>query len=515
MTLSTSNRGSARPRIRARHACIACQARRVRCNVTEANPCFNCLSAGSSCEIAPSKRGRHKRKPKPSDEATHLEPSGGSVEGSAHTSNSAPDDTIASGRAQTSPQDVQSVNSLPTVLSLREQPEPVAPSSISDADTASANLINAGMFFGESNALTSVASKQTRNPLSPVQSSPGQKSRHYAVPQDSTPRAPDSHLSGALQAVKERILREHGVLDVPSSQQVTPILQAYFRWFHPYFPILDKAAFSTQFLEDKVSLLLLNAILFVGVTYADDEMVHALGYKNLGEAKSQLYNKTKLLFEADWETNSLAILQTLFLLTFLRVPMNSVKGHRYWLSAAINLAHLHGLHRTSSHGATVNGSLCPQTRLQRRIWWSLYVREIHSSTSLGLPARINDLDCDIPELCPSDVEEREPATLPWLAESLTKEQIVYMVQMPRLMSLLARVSQHFFAPRPLPDKGCTSRDDFMIAIEAWRAGLPSEMQVAETDGRPLDMWTCLLHLAYKYVPGKLCTSQAKDAFDSR
>jgi hypothetical protein len=295
------------------------------------------------------------------------------------------------------------------------------------------------------------------------------------------------------------------VLDVPPPQQVTPILQAYFRWFHPYFPILDKAEFSTQYLANKVSLLLLNAMLFVGVTYADEEAVQALGYKNLGEAKSQLYNKTKLLFEADWETNSLPILQTLFLLTFLRVPMSSVKGHRYWLSAAINLAHLHGLHRASSNGKAANGALCAQTRLQRRIWWALYVREIHSSTSLGLPARVHDADCDMPELCPSDVEDEESGAVSWLGEPLTKEQIVYVVNVPKLMKILARIAQHFFAPRPLADKEYKCRSDYMKAIEEWKSGLPLEMQTVEADGRRMNMWTCLLHLAYKYVPEILHT----------
>jgi hypothetical protein len=43
---------------RAKHACRECNSRRVRCNVTEVQPCTNCAVAGAKCEILPSRRGR-------------------------------------------------------------------------------------------------------------------------------------------------------------------------------------------------------------------------------------------------------------------------------------------------------------------------------------------------------------------------------------------------------------------------------------------------------------------------
>lgn len=44
---------------RAKHACRECNTRRVRCDVTEKQPCSNCLAAGATCEILPSRRGRY------------------------------------------------------------------------------------------------------------------------------------------------------------------------------------------------------------------------------------------------------------------------------------------------------------------------------------------------------------------------------------------------------------------------------------------------------------------------
>lgn len=51
-------------RKRARLACIACNARRVKCNVIESRPCRNCVAANALCETRESKRGKHPRKPR-------------------------------------------------------------------------------------------------------------------------------------------------------------------------------------------------------------------------------------------------------------------------------------------------------------------------------------------------------------------------------------------------------------------------------------------------------------------
>lgn len=48
-------------RKRARQACLACNARRVKCNVTERQPCDNCVAGNVACETRESRRGKHPR----------------------------------------------------------------------------------------------------------------------------------------------------------------------------------------------------------------------------------------------------------------------------------------------------------------------------------------------------------------------------------------------------------------------------------------------------------------------
>lgn len=61
--------GNTQPRRkRARLACTACNARRVKCDVVESRPCRNCVAANVLCETRESRRGKHPRKPRAREE---------------------------------------------------------------------------------------------------------------------------------------------------------------------------------------------------------------------------------------------------------------------------------------------------------------------------------------------------------------------------------------------------------------------------------------------------------------
>ena len=63
-------------RKRARQACLACNARRVKCNVTEKQPCDNCVAGNVACETRASRRGKH---PRPSKKRHSIDSSVGSI----------------------------------------------------------------------------------------------------------------------------------------------------------------------------------------------------------------------------------------------------------------------------------------------------------------------------------------------------------------------------------------------------------------------------------------------------
>jgi hypothetical protein len=152
--------------------------------------------------------------------------------------------------------------------------------------------------------------------------------------------------NGAGRSHKYRYLKDEGAFTFPSPSNYLPALQAYFLWFHPCFPILDKVEIARLFSTGTLSPSLLQAMLFIGATYCDENTIHRMGFQDRGEAKYQLYNRAKILFEADWETDKVKMLQTVFLLSFWRAGMLFIKDVRYWLGIAVTLAQTSGFHRS-------------------------------------------------------------------------------------------------------------------------------------------------------------------------
>lgn len=145
---------------------------------------------------------------------------------------------------------------------------------------------------------------------------------------------------------KYRYLQSEGAFNFPAQDDCLAILHAYFLWFHPCFPILDRAETANLHAQCKIPPLLLQSLLFIGATYCDENIIQRIGFKDRREAKSILYNRARLLFEAEVELNKIVTLQAVFLLSFRRTGPSDTKDVRYWLSIAITLAQSYGLHRS-------------------------------------------------------------------------------------------------------------------------------------------------------------------------
>lgn len=149
---------------------------------------------------------------------------------------------------------------------------------------------------------------------------------------------------------KLRRLEADGAFDFPTKDQCFPLLQAYFNWFHPCFPVLDRVDVASRFQDETLPPLLLQAILFIGAIYCSDDALRQLGLGDRLSAKAQFYNRGKLIFEAEWETDKAILLSSVFLLSFWRGCATEFKDVRYWLAIAITLAQSCGLHRRCVHG---------------------------------------------------------------------------------------------------------------------------------------------------------------------
>lgn len=448
-------------RSRAKHACKECNQRRVRCDVMNKHPCTNCETSQSTCLILPSKRGRYPRKNRQSN-------------------------------VKREPRESPQVNTKPASSTDEGTAEERTPPAPLKALTDAAVPEEGSLFFGESNFLTLVPSGRQEPQPTAVKGRLSFPLNPLSTPQPNhQPTASISvlHLSQGTQ----RYLKDEGALTFPAFSTCLPVIQAYFKWFHPCFPVLDRPTIARKLATMDISPFLLQAMLFIGATYCEEEAVVAMGFRDRTEAKSLLYTRARLLFHADWEKDRITLIQGLFLMSFWRGESSDVRDVRYWLGVVITMAETCGLHR-STKLTTRDAQLA---RIRRRIWWSVYSREGQSAASLGLPMRIRNEDCDIEPLTAQDLScDRDDSPLTALGAP-TQEHMVYPVKMAELARLLGKIIDVHFIPGRTP----TAQEEIIhlqTALEEWKESLPDELRRISAEDDP-SVLSCLLHLAYNHL----------------
>ncbi|GJN71818.1 cutinase transcription factor 1 alpha [Purpureocillium lilacinum] len=379
----------------------------------------------------------------------------------------------------------------PSPRRIAPAPDQIAPTDTTE--TPSSTSAAGTLFFGESNFLTLVPGDEAAA-AGGVGSTPGGQKPRLTFPIPGSPGSQSQAEGAGISAGTMRYLRDEGALTLPDLQTCLPALQAYFTWFHPSFPILDRAEITRRLAAMDISRFLLQCVLFIGATYCDDDTILAMGFRDRSEAKRLLYQRARLLFHADWEKDEIILIQSIFLMSFWRGGPADVRDVRYWLGVVITLSESHGLHRSPRSQVSKNIHVA---RMRRRIWWCIYVRERQVAVALGLPSRIRDEDCDVEPLTASDLESEICCSSNPLFGSCQPEHITYSIKMVELAKLLGRIIDLQFSPGQ-PASTAADVEGLDTALEAWRNSLPESMRCATDEGSE-SVWTCLLHLAYNHL----------------
>jgi hypothetical protein len=360
---STALNGRSRPR--AKRACKTCNARRVKCNVTEEQPCTNCRNTGSACELKASRRGkcgspflqrslhntdalqsRYDRHPSFSRVLSEPKSSSNTPPRQHHGVDSEQttlEDQPRNGMYNRS----ESMSQAPGNANIESLAGGTPVFHITPPSTTYLDAISNGadstVFLGESNSISLVHAPQTSSAAS--HSSPADKTRlRYPIPDAVSIRT--STFESRRKAARIEYLTKEGVFSFPSSEVYEVLLGAYFEWFHPCFPILDRYRFFSSYIAKSISPLLLHSVLFVGATHCNENVMRRLGYHDRQEARNEMYNHAKDLYDADYETDKVTVSQALFLMSFWRAGPLLEKDTRHWLGAAISLAQTKGMHRS-------------------------------------------------------------------------------------------------------------------------------------------------------------------------
>lgn len=497
---------------RARQACIVCNTRRVKCNVTESMPCRNCLADGQRCEVRESRRGKHPRrrlghaaKPARPETQTRPHPPPGGIDEVAASEALVTllRDNDRGRRASLDTPVYAHADSIEPDTTMSVSPRTTTHHTVSTSTEAEAEA--SSVFLGESNTLRYVHADAADGDAEPQDDTSPGSTVHLLHQVSETDTAVDmegkppgdskTHDGGdstpAWVAKRRRIqmqfLQAAGALTFPSAVTVDSLLDAYFRWFHPCFAVVDEADTRQKQRAGTLSPLLLQAMLFIGAIHAtgDDADITQ-------RQKYIYYNRCKDLYDADYERDKVTIIQSVFLMSFWRSGPFLEKDTRHWLATAISLAQSKAMHRSAARVAraaasTTTGSpmACQLRQLKQRLWWSIYTREQQCAAALGLPSRISDEDCDVAMLLPQDFE------FAFAGES--HEGTDFLIGATGLARILGTIIRYGYAPGKSLTAACKAT--LRKELRAWKP--PSLDAHLEDEGSATStFYTRLLHLSY-------------------
>ncbi|UPX10434.1 uncharacterized protein EKO05_0001095 [Ascochyta rabiei] len=479
--------GDPRPRKRAKLACTNCNARRVKCDVTDQQPCRNCATAQVVCETRESKRGKHPRKLRVENEKRN-----GIVKIDNANNNAnlgmlpeRHDDDIAASHVLASlstkfhsPAENQTANN--EIDFQFATPRTRSESQVGFQQTETTRPEDdAAVFLGESSSLRYVTGEETRVPAR------DRPRLRHAVPNAVKAEALVPEWEAERRRKRMEALQAEGAFSFPPSSVRIALLEAYFQWFHPHFAIVDEADLWESHRQGTISPLLLQAMLFIGVIHCEELTLRNLGWGNRHRARYIFYIRAKDIYDASYETNKVIVIQAVFLMSFWRAGALLEKDARHWLSAAISLAQTKALHRSTGESDEKSA------KLKRRLWWAIYVRERQCGSALGLPNRIRDEDCDVEPLSSSDFEW---AYLPTTSPIDMERYKDYGVGMVQLAVFLGRIVDAGYLPNHTlkPEDRATIRDE----LYKWKRELPLVMQVSADTVDDSSFQASMLHLAY-------------------
>ena len=434
---------------RASLACQSCRTRKVRCDVlANGTRCTNCRLDRLECVVLPSRRGKTNRTRNSSNAQTMRTattqpgnpPVNSDAEVTRHESWAAP-----SGGA----------GPVPACVTFDEDGDNVESGRQSVFDEPTHNDTD----HARSGSYAALVTPESRTDafLTPETRTDGLQQH-----QNPTERAP---LPAFIAPLSSRILNEDleylvhkGALMVPEPDLQLEILRAYMYSVHPFMPMLDYRSFIHAVLSNRgdgrISLLLFQAVMFAGLHSLELPVLHRLGFESAKQARKVFFNRARLLYEFDVESDSAAVLQSLILMSSWYSKRDERRDTWHWTGLAYDVARRMGLHREP----TSRYSSEKVRHFHRRLWWSLYIRDRMIALGTRRPMRIHDSDCDAAiltledfDLDPLEESYQEQALMPSAKEN--KSTALMCIELAKLCTCIGRVvSSQYTTVRTQPDQ---------------------------------------------------------------
>ncbi|KAK9468712.1 fungal-specific transcription factor domain-containing protein [Lipomyces arxii] len=516
-------------RARASRACEVCHSRKVRCDVTNRMPCTNCVAFGCECKIPDTRRRKNGEKKMKRKHETGSSRASSATRQQANTSalsskapsiaddNDQPNTAYQVESGDDGDDEDDDMVSRPLqpdnkVKTLRETSREsgsgtilstnLTPSSIPQTSTEAAEawirMLSANHSAGHQvQRVGKVAYLGSSSNLSLlVQSKAGDSEGcHYPIPDEI--RVGSARIN-ELDPEEIEILNRRGAFLLPPRDICDELVESFFEKIHPIVPMINKTQFMRRYNDPKnpPSLLLLQSILLAGTRVCrNPALLDQNGSADL--ASLTLYKRAKALYEANYEDDRIAIVQSLILLGWWwEGPEDVTKNVFYWTRVALCVAQGFGLHRSVEKSQLA----ITDKRLWKRLWWVLFSRDRNVAIALGRPVLINTDDTDVPMLVEEDfIEEDGPGPYRYPPIRLHVQHFIQSLKLSEIMGLVLRqqfsvASETSRVANRSPD--ITHSD---MALGAWIKNLPPEMQYNVNDRSKHNFFIALLHLQYYTV----------------
>ena len=213
---------------------------------------------------------------------------------------------------------------------------------------------------------------------------------HHPYPHIKPPLAWKPDIDSVDRLLGPDLLRD--LCSFPAKDVRDDLVDSFFTYIHPYFPIIDESEFRAQYsdAQNPPPLLLLQSVLLAGA--------HASQHPRVAQARSTvmavLFRRAKTLFDMRHENDRLNLIQSALLFTWHIENADSVSSNSwYWIGVACRIAFGIGMHRDLSMYSAGRFPVYAR-RLYRRVWWTLFQVEIMSALEHGRPCMIHLEDFD-------------------------------------------------------------------------------------------------------------------------
>ncbi|KAJ5757157.1 uncharacterized protein N7511_007339 [Penicillium nucicola] len=297
-------------------------------------------------------------------------------------------------------------------------------------------------------------------------------------------------------------LRFRGALSLPESGLRDELLRCYIQWVHSFMPVLNLQEFLRCVAENdpegNVSILLFQAVMFVGTAFVDLKHLQDAGYSTRKSARNAFFTRLRLLYSLDCEEDRIVILQTLLLMTYWSDPENSPQRDIWdWIGVCNTQAQSIGLNKDPA-----SGDMHVRTRrLRARLWWCLYSRDRLIAMGMRRPLQVNDGTSNVPMLSLEDFDF-EPFA-PSVITSFRCRQLEDVSHQKRLsimfiekMKLCQCIGRVLFAQYTPSQRqfGATNRTTVTLVPRQ-----ASESEFARC-GQKLDSWLSTLPKDAQFIP---------------